>query len=90
MQTHKNAWVISTKMDKEINLIIKEGVYCSWCADLMKKTLRQRFAIKEVEIDVLKEKVHIVTYKHVSPESIIVFLKDKGYQLIEEKGNLLH
>ena len=76
-------------MDKEINLIIKEGVYCSWCAELMKKALKHNFAIKEIEIDVIKEKVHIITYKHVSPESIIVFLKEKGYNLIEEKGSLL-
>ncbi len=71
-------------MDKEINLIIEEGVYCSWCADFMEKTLRHNFAIKSIEIDVLKKRVHIITYKHVNTENIIALLKEKGYHLIEE------
>ena len=72
-------------MEKEINFVIKKGVYCSWCADLMKKTLNQHFVFKEIEIDILKERVHLVAYKRISPKSIIVFLKKRGYHLIEDK-----
>lgn len=72
-------------MEKEINFSIKKGVYCSWCADLMKRTLNQHFALKDIEIDVLKEKVHLITYKRVNPRSIIVFLKKRGYHLIQER-----
>ena len=73
-------------MEKEINFVIKKGVYCNWCVDLMKKTLNQHFALKEIDVDVVKEKVHLITYKRVSPKSIIVFLKKRGYRLVEEKG----
>ena len=72
-------------MEKEINFSIKKGVYCSWCADLMKKTLNQHFALKEIEVDVLKEKVHLIVYKKVSPKSIIIFLKKRGYHLIVDQ-----
>ena len=72
-------------MEKEINFIIKKGVYCSWCADLMKKTLNQHFAIKEIEVDVLNEKVHLMAPKKVSPKNLIVFLKKRGYHLVEER-----
>jgi len=72
-------------MEKEINFSIKKGVYCSWCADLMKKTLNQHFALKEIEVDVLKEKVHMITYKKVSPKNIIIFLKKRGYHLIVDQ-----
>jgi len=54
-------------MEKEINFIIRKGVYCSWCAELMKKTLNQHFALKEIDVDLMKERVHLVTYKRVSP-----------------------
>lgn len=50
----------------------------------MEKTLRHNFAIKSIEIDVLKKRVHIITYKHVNTENIIALLKEKGYHLIEE------
>ena len=70
---------------KRLNFKIKKGVYCSWCADLVKKTLMQSFAIKEIDVNVLKEKIHITTYKKVSPESIIGLLKRRGYILIEDK-----
>ena len=82
MQIRKNAWNILTKMEKEINFSIKKGVYCSWCADLMKKTLNQHIALKEIEVDVLKEKVHMVAYKKISLRSVIIFLKKRGYYLI--------
>ena len=72
-------------MEKEINFVIKKGVYCSWCVDLMKKTLNQHFALKEIDVDVVKEKVHLITCKRISPKSIIVFLKKRGYGLVEEK-----
>jgi len=72
------------KMDKEINFVIKKGVYCSWCADLMKRTLNQNFALKKVEIDLLKERVHIESGRKINPESIIEFLKKRGYYLIVE------
>ncbi len=85
MKTQKNVYNILTKMEKEINFTIKKGVYCDWCADLMRKTLNQHFALKEIDIDVVKEKVHLITYKRVSPKSIIVFLKKRGYHLIEER-----
>ena len=75
-------------MEREIDFTIKKGVYCSWCADLMKKTLNQHFALKEINIDIVKEKVHAVFYKRVSPKSIIVFLKKRGYHLIEEDVQL--
>jgi len=73
-------------MEKEINFIIKKGVYCSWCVDLIKKTLNQHFALKEIDVNVVNEKVRLITYKRVSPKSIIVFLKKRGYHLIEEDG----
>ena len=72
-------------MKKEIKFIIKKGVYCSWCADLMKNTLNQHFAIKKIEVNVLKEKVHLITHRRVSPKRIMIFLKKKGYHLVEEK-----
>ena len=73
-------------MEKEINFIIKKGVYCSWCVDLIKKTLNQHFALKEIDVNVVNEKVRLITYKRVSPKSIIVFLKKRGHHLIEEDG----
>ncbi|MBS3077204.1 heavy-metal-associated domain-containing protein [Candidatus Pacearchaeota archaeon] len=68
-------------MEKEINFIIKKGVYCSWCANLMKAALRQHFSVKEVEVDILNGKIHLTTYKRVNPISIIAFLKKRGYIL---------
>ena len=73
-------------MEEEINFAIKKGVYCSWCVDLMKKTLNQHFALKEIDVNIVNEKVHFITYKRVSPKSIIVFLKKRGHHLIEEDG----
>ena len=70
-------------MKKEINFVIKKGVYCSWCAELMKKTLNQHFALKEIDVDVAEERVHLITYKKVSPKEIISFLKKRGYHLSE-------
>jgi len=84
MQIQKNAWNTLTKMKKEINFSIKKGVYCSWCAELMKKTLNQHFALREIDVDVPKEKVHLITCKRVNPLSIIIFLKKRGYYLVEE------
>ena len=75
-------------MEKEINFKIKKGVYCSWCADQMKRTLKKHFKIKEIEIDVLKDKVHMVTYKKINTNDIINYLKMKGYYVTIEK-NLL-
>ena len=72
-------------MEKEINFTIKKGVYCSWCADLMERTLKQHFKIKDIGIDILKDKVHLITYKKVNPRDIITFLKKRGYLLIEER-----
>ena len=72
-------------MEEEINFLIKKGVYCSWCAELMKKTLNQHFAFKEIDVDFVKEKVHLITDKKVSPKTIIVFLKKRGYHLVEER-----
>jgi len=72
-------------MEKKLNFRIKKGVYCSWCADLMRKTLNQHFALKKIKIDVLKAKVHIMTHKKVSPKSVMVFLKKRGYGLVEER-----
>ena len=69
-------------MEKEINFAIKKGVYCNWCVDLMKKTLNQHFALKKVEVDVMSKKIDLVTYKEISPKSIIVFLKKRGYHLV--------
>jgi len=68
-----------------MNFIIKEGIDCSWCVDLMKKTLMQHFAIKEIEVDVINKKAHIVLLKRISPESLILYLKKRGYHLAEEK-----
>lgn len=70
-------------MEKEINFSIKKGVYCSWCADLMKRTLNQHFALKEIDVDVVNERVHITAYKRINPKSIIIFLKKRGYSLVE-------
>jgi len=49
----------------------------------MKKTLNQHFALKEIDVDLMKERVHLVTYKRVSPKEIISFLKKRGYHLSE-------
>ena len=42
------------------------------------------------DIDILKDKVHLITYKKVNPRDIITFLKKRGYLLIEfaNKRNL--
>ena len=71
-------------MEKEINFSIKKGVYCSWCAEMMKRTLQQRFAFKEIEIDFVKNKVHVIAYKRINPKKIISFLKNRGYYLSKE------
>ena len=64
------------------NFTIKKGVCCSWCAELMKKTLRAHFAIKDIEMDIPKNKVHLITYKKINPAKIISLLKKRGYHLI--------
>ena len=71
-------------MEKEINFIIKKGIYCSWCAELMERTLKQHFKIKEIEINILKDKIHLITYKKINPGDIISFLKKRGYFLTKE------
>ncbi|NCN99404.1 hypothetical protein GW923_04475 [Candidatus Pacearchaeota archaeon] len=70
-------------MDKEINFVIKKGVYCSWCADLMKKTLLQNFAIKNVKVNILKETARIIPKGRINAWDIISFLKKRGYSLKE-------
>jgi len=68
-----------------MNFIIKKGIDCSWCVGLMKKTLMQHFAIKEIEVDVLNKKAHMVLLKKIKPENLILYLKKRGYHLVEEK-----
>jgi len=72
-------------MEREMNFIIKKGIDCSWCVGLMKKTLMQHFAIKEIEVDVLNKKAHVVLLKEIKPENLILYLKKRGYHLVEEK-----
>jgi len=67
---------------RKLHFIIEKGVYCSWCVDLIKNTLNQHFALKKVEVDVMSKKIDLVTYKEISPKSIIVFLKKRGYHLV--------
>lgn len=71
-------------MEKELHFSIKKGVYCSWCAELMKKTLEQHFNLKEIRVDIMNEKLHLTSMKRISPMSVISFLKKRGYSLIVE------
>ncbi|MBI5803965.1 heavy-metal-associated domain-containing protein [Candidatus Pacearchaeota archaeon] len=66
---------------KDMNFLIKKGVYCSWCAELMKKTLMQNFLIKDVKVDIPKEKVRVVVRGKIDPEKIVSFLRKRGYHL---------
>ena len=68
---------------EKINFVIKKGVYCNWCADLMKKTLMQNFPIKDVKTNVLEEKASMIPYKRVNVGDIISFLKKRGYVLVQ-------
>ena len=70
---------------KEFNFIIKKGVYCSWCAELLKKSLQQHFEIKEVSVNFPKDKIHVIAYKRPKSKDIIIFLKKRGYHIVEEK-----
>lgn len=51
----------------------------------MKKALIQHFAVKEIKVDIIKEKVHLTATKRINPNNIIFFLKRRGYHLVEEK-----
>ena len=66
-----------------MNFIIKKGIDCSWCVELMKKTLMQHFAIKKIYV--VREKLRIVSYKKINPKRIIILLKKRGYCLIRDK-----
>jgi len=67
-----------------MNFIIKKGIDCSWCVDLMKKTLMEHFAIKEIEVDVINKKARIVLLKRIKSEKLVAHLKKRGYHLVEE------
>lgn len=72
-------------MEKEINFTITKGIDCSWCVDLMKKTLMQHFAIKQVDVDVINKKAHIVLPKRISTRKLILYLKKRGYHLVKDR-----
>ena len=63
-----------------MNFIIKKGVDCSWCVDLMKNTLMQHFEIKEIEVDVLNKKAHVVLLKRIKPENLKLRLKSATFK----------
>ena len=75
-------------MKRKINFTIKKGVYCGWCADLMKRTLKQHFKIKKIKINLLKNNVHLITNNKIQPTEIISYLKKRGYNLTIQKYNL--
>jgi len=66
---------------KKIKFAIKNGVYCSWCADLMKKTLMQNFAMKEVEVDVARGCGSMLFREGLSVDKVLSFLRRRGFYL---------
>ena len=69
-----------------MNFIIKKGIDCSWCVDLMKKTLMQHFAIKEIkdkDWDLSISKYREIEYEEVEYEKPSV-IKKKIIQLEED------
>ena len=63
---------------------IIKGVYCVWCADLMRKTLKNKFNINTVEFDLLKAEVRIFFNRNITSDEIIEYLKKRGYDIIEK------
>ena len=71
-------------MEKRTSFTIKKGIDCSWCVELMKKTLAQHFSIKKIDVDVINKKVNMALPKGIKSKNIMVFLKKRGYHLIED------
>ncbi len=68
---------------KRLIFEIKEGIYCSWCARLIKRTLFARFPIRKMDIDVAKSRVKMMVPNKITSGNIIGYLDDRGYHLRE-------
>jgi len=70
---------------KKFTFSVKEGVYCSWCICMIRKTLLAKFAVKKMKADVLNSRVEMIVPNNVKSMSIIDYLDKRGYHLKEAK-----
>jgi len=69
---------------RRLNFIIKKGVYCTWCADLMRRTLKNKFHIEKVEFDMPQSEVKMLSENNLQPSRIIAYLRKRGFYLSEQ------
>ena len=63
---------------KKFHFKIREGIYCSSCADMLKKTLKDNFKINDLKIEVMKGEFSFKAGNKQDIRKIICFLKKRG------------
>lgn len=76
-----------SKAMKKFTFKVKEGVYCSWCVDMMRKILFKRFSIKRLEADIIESRISMFVPAGVGKKNIMNYLDLRGYHLRDLKNN---
>lgn len=66
---------------KRLYFRVKEGVYCSWCVSMMKRLLFRKFAITDMEADLIKSQIKMIVPQNLDAMAIINYLDARGYHL---------